>query len=164
MAPRVRLRPSLLGMRTTASSTAPQLSRLGWGALATLVVYGALAMHVLAGGQHTAHMAVSTAGTVASHHGSHAPVPAAADATSVVDAAVGGSTDAAAGCDSDACGPADATMVCFALPMSLALATVNRRVGSWLDISPQPCAVTDTAAERPVLPRVSPMRLGISRT
>jgi len=120
---------------------------LAWGLLATCIVFGVLAMHSLAGGQHTAHASGDGVPAAASHAG-HTAAAAAGTGTAISDT---GATSGAA--------------VCLALLLSLALLALPHRAGSWAVSGPDLATSAAILARRvPVLRPPSPVFLGISRT
>ena len=139
-----------------------RLRRLGWGLLAVTVLFGVVAMHVLAGGQHTAH-AVTEA--------SVAPAPQVHDdaghAAATPDPTRTSGTDHAAGCTAGDCGViGNGGAVCLALLVSLLLAAVARRIRSWAAPAwrhPRG-RLRDLITHRPVLGPPAPLDLGICRT
>lgn len=165
------------GTGLVSSSDRP-LRRLRWGLLAVTVLLGVVAMHSLAGGQHSAHASgthgpADDIGSTVSTTASVATTTAATDGTPVEDTAAGVAAalaaghptvaDDAAGCDHGDCGAGGP--VCLALLMSLLIAAVVRRIGTWT-MSRQHSLnrVRSVMRQGPLLRTPSPLRLGILRT
>lgn len=133
---------------------------LAWGLLATCIVFGVLAMHSLAGGQHTAHSSGDDVPAAASHAG-HTADGAAGASGSVAHTPAAAGTGTAI---SDT-GITSGAAVCLALLLSLALLALPHRAGSWAvpehDLAN---AVALLVRRVPVLRPPSPLFLGISRT
>lgn len=150
---------------------------LAWGLLATCIVFGVLAMHSLAGGQHTAHSSGDDVPAAASHAGhtadgaagaaaggSVAYTPAAADTGTAISDTGAPHPQPIADCG-DGCGATAGATVCLALLLSLALLALPHRAGSWAVSGPDlatPAAIL--VSSLPVLRPPSPVFFGISRT
>ncbi len=140
-----------------------------WGLLATSVVFGVVAMHSLAGGQHSAH---GGGGAPSSALGQHS-VPHGADGTDFgslvtgVPTAAGATVDdqaAQLACTAGGCGATSGGAVCMALLLSLLLLAHPHRASLWTGpherLRPSPRLVRCPL----VLPPPSLALLGISRT
>lgn len=140
-----------------------------WGLLATSIVFGVVAMHSLAGGQHSAHGGGGAPSLALSQHS----VPYGADGTDFdssvtgVPSAAGATVDDLAPqlvCSGGRCADTPNGTVCMALLLSLLLLAHPHRGSLWTVARDRLRSPPRSVRCLPVFPPPSPVLLGISRT